>query len=306
MSFLPDVGKESMIEGDCAESKVESKPEPVNKLVDHARELVNSSKFSRYQVDAAVSVLPELSIRQFSDRLQSLSDSAAEKDRLGVLTERTADNDLLRSQIERTAGTPGAQVQSSEAQWDTLSGDWQGQSPPADKGNLCRGGGFLEGANQASDAATAISIGTMGRHGNNPFFSPSSGALGLITGVDVTPLTVAGWVEGCWSRMDVLRDALSGQRPRDFHPINGPDGKPCVITLQKSRNESDPTIQLGLNGRDESIKMSLPGFKGLAVTLVTDGRSVLAIDPKNKDTWQLQQDFMWGVSTGFSWTKISR
>jgi hypothetical protein len=164
----------------------------------------------------------------------------------------------------------------------------------------------LERVNQANDAATATNIATAGRRANNPFFNPSSGALGLVTDFDVSPLTVAGWVSDAWSRLGAINDALSGARPADFHPINGPNGRPAVVAMSTSRWTSNPTISLGLNGRNESIKMDLPNFSGSAVTLVTDGHRVLAIDPRNNQAWQLQQDFIFGIRNGFSWTELPR
>jgi hypothetical protein len=39
---------------------------------------------------------------------------------------------------------------------------------------------------------------------------------------------------------------------------------------------------------------------------VTDGHRVLAIDPRNNQAWQLQQDFIFGIRNGFSWTELPR
>lgn len=164
----------------------------------------------------------------------------------------------------------------------------------------------LDNANRANDTASIVNVATGGRRANNPFFNPGSGALGVVTDFDVSPLTVAGWINDVWSRVGALNNALTGQRPADFQAISGPNGRPIVIGMPQSYWQSNPSANLRINGRNESITMDLPNFRGSAVTLVTNGHQVMAIDPRNRQIWQLQENTLFGYRTGFSWTEIRR
>lgn len=168
---------------------------------------------------------------------------------------------------------------------------------------LCQATDVVDRGNTASDAATAVNVATGGRYGNNPFFNPSSGALGLATGFDVSPTTIAGWVRDSFDRIAVLNEVLGGSRPADFRPINGHDGRPAVCRLRPGESATVPFV---IDGRNTPVSVDLPGFRGNAVCFVTDGRRILAIDPRNNDTWQLQRDTLFGATTGYSWTQLRR
>lgn len=169
---------------------------------------------------------------------------------------------------------------------------------------LCQAGTVPDRVNTASDAATGINLASGGRFANNPFFNASSGAAGLVTGFDVNPATVAGWVNDAFSRIAVLNDVLGNSRPADFRPINGHDGRPAVCALRPGNTA--PQVPFIIDGRNTMVDVDLPGLRGSAVVFVTDGRRIMAIDPRNNDTWQLQRDSLLAVNTGYSWSQVRR
>lgn len=142
-------------------------------------------------------------------------------------------------------------------------------------------------ANTAQSHAAYVNVASAGRYGN-PFWNPySTGTVGLLTGIDVTPVEIASYVRAAWERLDTLNDALSGQRPEDFRPITGPDGRPAVVARPQSRTA---TINFSIDRKSTPVAIDLPGFRGNAVTFATDGRRIIAVDPRNNDTWMLHRN----------------
>jgi hypothetical protein len=67
-----------------------------------------------------------------------------------------------------------------------------------------------------------------------------------------------------------------------------------------------PVIQLTIHGHEYGICMDLPGMSQSShnVVVVTDGLHVLAIDPRNYDTWKLTASFS-KKKPDFSWVKLT-
>ncbi|MBY0547226.1 MAG: hypothetical protein K2W95_08020 [Candidatus Obscuribacterales bacterium] len=213
-------------------------------------------------------------------------DSSADRLTPRLDTLSTAQNDAAALLETRSAGQPPSH---SEHLPDLM---------------LAQGPGLPDRLGTASDAASGVNLASRGRYGNNPFFNASSGAVGLVTGFDVSPTTVAGWVSDSFSRIAVLNDVLGGSRPADFRPINGHDGNPAVCAVRPGG--STPTVPFRIDGADTPVAIDLPGLRGSAVVFVTDGRRIMAIDPRNNDTWQLQRNSVVGIGTGYSWSPVRR
>lgn len=73
----------------------------------------------------------------------------------------------------------------------------------------------------------------------------------------------------------------------------------------------DQTVNFVFNNRSTPVDIDLPGFRGSAVTFATDGRHIIAIDPRNNDMWMLQHNVprvqipIINPDT-YSWTRIPR
>jgi hypothetical protein len=82
------------------------------------------------------------------------------------------------------------------------------------------------------------------------------------------------------------------------------EGKTVIIGA--SNDFLVPVLKLKINGRQYGISMDLPGMSKYTrnVMVVTDGQHVLAIDPRNSDTWKLVATHVGRVS-GFGWTKLT-
>ena len=65
-------------------------------------------------------------------------------------------------------------------------------------------------------------------------------------------------------------------------------------------------MEMKLNGREYSVPINLPGMAtgSKNVLLATDGLHVIAVDPKNTDTWRLTPDFS-RANADFSWSKLT-
>ena len=163
-------------------------------------------------------------------------------------------------------------------------------------------------ASSVNDAASTINTATGGRYGNNIFFSPSSGPIGVLTGVDVTPVDIAGYVANAWDRVSGLNQALSGQRPAEYSAITFNNGQPVIVGRPQDRTQ---TINFRIDGRNTPVPIDLPGFRGSAVSFATDGRHIIAIDPRNNDVWMLQHNVPRVQipiinPDSYTWTRINR
>ena len=124
--------------------------------------------------------------------------------------------------------------------------------------------------------------------------------------MDVNPATVAGYLSSVLSNLEPLNDVLSGHGIREYKPMSGPDGKPVVCVMPQNFWQSNPSLTFNIYGQPTKVKMELPDFNGHAVTFATDGRRVIAIDPKNNDSWVLTRNNWASLTRGYTWEKLPK
>ena len=158
---------------------------------------------------------------------------------------------------------------------------------------------------QASVLDTGISINTL--H-NGDFFNRSRGTLMQTAAADISDEYARNVIHTAFLKMNCQETAAVGATnytaPLFYKPILS-DGKPVAVgagTVLLS-----PTAELNLNGKTYQVSMDLPHISANSrnVLLVTDGRNVLAIDPRTSDAWKLCANFS-GKIPEFNWWKLGR
>ena len=160
---------------------------------------------------------------------------------------------------------------------------------------VCQSEGFGPGIHPWADLAgqwsTAIN--------RNPF-NTSSGALGLIVGVDVDPTFISGIHARLWPHVSQqIGDALSGNQAQ-FDPIRTRDGR--IAAVRASDNgRGAATVPLVLEGRTRNVEMRLPGMPhpgAVALFVVRHPQeptrnAVIAVDPASRQSWRLDTNLRW-------------
>lgn len=79
-----------------------------------------------------------------------------------------------------------------------------------------------------------------------------------------------------------------------------------TVAVGAADDWATPSVSLVLNGNSYKVPMDLPGINRTSknVLLVTDGQTVLAIDPRTDDTWKLIATF-YQQHADFNWWKLT-
>ncbi len=139
------------------------------------------------------------------------------------------------------------------------------------------------------------------------FNGGSKRLLAQAAAVDVSDAFVHNTVYKAFLKMNCLEFADLGGNyytaPDSYKSIKS-DGRTVIIGA--SNEFWAPVLKLKINGRLYGIAMDLPDMSKTTrnVLVVTDGQHVLAIDPKNSDTWKLVGTQA-GHTSGFGWAKLT-
>ena len=140
------------------------------------------------------------------------------------------------------------------------------------------------------------------------FFNRSRGMLTQTAAVDVSDNFVKDCVKKAWLKMNCLEMTTLGathySAPAEYKAIKS-GGTP--VAVGGGNDLTCPIAELKLNGKMYKVPMDLPHISPNSknVLLVTDGRHVLALDPRTNDTWKLCANFSRKIPD-FNWWKLGR
>lgn len=139
-------------------------------------------------------------------------------------------------------------------------------------------------------------------------FNRSRGMLTQTAVVDVSEAYTKDAVKRAFLKMNCLEMTTVGathySAPSFYKNITA-NGKPVAVG-----GGSDllcPIAELKINGKIHKVPMDLPHISANSrnVLLVTDGKHILAIDPRNNDAWKLCANFSKKIPD-FNWWKLGR
>jgi hypothetical protein len=140
------------------------------------------------------------------------------------------------------------------------------------------------------------------------FFNRSRGMLTQTAAVDVSENYVNDCVKKAFLKMNCLEMTTLGathySAASSYKAIKS-GGVP--IAVGGGNDLTCPVAELKLNGKMHKVPMDLPHISPNSknVLLVTDGRHVLAVDPRTNDTWKLCANFSRKIPD-FNWWKLGR
>lgn len=140
------------------------------------------------------------------------------------------------------------------------------------------------------------------------FFNRSRGMLTQTAAVDVSDNYVKDCVKKAFLKMNCLEMTTLGathySAASSYKAIKS-GGTP--IAVGGGNDLTCPIAELKLNGKMHKVPMDLPHISPNSknVLLVTDGRHVLAVDPRTNDTWKLCANFSRKIPD-FNWWKLGR
>ncbi len=140
------------------------------------------------------------------------------------------------------------------------------------------------------------------------FFNRSRGTIPQAAAVDISEKYLKDIIHKAFLKMNCLETAAVGANhytaANSYVAIRS-EGKPVAVGA--GNDLLSPTAELILNGKTYRVLMDLPQISPNSrnVLLSTDGRTVIAIDPRTSDAWKLCANFAKKVPD-FSWWKLGR
>lgn len=140
------------------------------------------------------------------------------------------------------------------------------------------------------------------------FFNRSRGTLTQTAAVDISDNFVKDVIHKAWAKMNCNETAEIGATHYSapvFYKAIKSGGKPLAVGA--GNDLLSPVAELKLNGKIYKVPMDLPHISPNSrnVLLITDDRTVLAVDPRTSESWKLNANFSKKVPE-FNWTKLGK
>jgi hypothetical protein len=138
------------------------------------------------------------------------------------------------------------------------------------------------------------------------FFNRTRGMLPKTAAVNLTEDYTKKTILKAFAKMNCLETTAVGANyysaTSAYRPIKA-EGRP--IAVGASNDLLCPVAELKLNGQMYKVAMDLPDMSTASknVLLITDGRTVIAIDPRTSESWKLIANFA-HKNPDFSWWKL--